>query len=110
MRIKILRMGHLNKRWLIVVACFVLGLLVAGLYVGYFWITDPNPNTKIVSAFDLLCPPSRLVFVCVDTPCTTADYAELWTVAAILNGAIYGVIGGFIAVSVSKVRSLLKHR
>jgi hypothetical protein len=99
-------MRRFNKHWRVVVTLSGLGLLVACLYVAYFWITEPNPNPKIVNTLVWLCPPAYIVFVCIDTPCTTVDYAELWTFAALLNGAIYGVLGAFIAASLSKLRAV----
>jgi hypothetical protein len=102
-------MRRLNKQWRFIVAFSLLGLLVAGSYVTYLWIAYPNRDPKVEKAFDLLCPPSVLTFVCVDVPCTTADYARLWTFAAIFNAGIYAVVGGLIAISVSKLQSLLKH-
>ena len=102
-------MRHLSKRWRIIAAFSVLGLLIACLNVTYLWITYPHRNPAIENVFDLLCRPSLLTIVCMDVPCTNADYAKLWAVAAILNAGVYGVIGGLITVSFSQLRLLLKH-
>lgn len=101
-------MRHLNKHWRIVAAFSVLGLLVACLNVTYLRIAYPHRNPTIENVFDLLCRPSLLTIVCMDVPCTNADYAELWAVAAILNAAIYGIVGGLLALCVSQLKLLLK--
>jgi len=101
-------MRHL-KGWSIVAAFSVLGLLIACLNVAYLWITYPHRNPTIENVFDLLCRPSLLTAVCMDVPCKNADYAQLWAVAAILNAAIYGIVGGLLALCVSRLRLLLKH-
>ena len=109
LRIKYPFMAHLKKNWRIMLAFSVLGLVVACLNVTYLWVTYPHRNPTIENVFDLLCRPSVLTIVCMDVPCTNADYAKLWAVAAILNAAIYGIVGGLLALCVSHLRLLLKH-
>lgn len=75
----------------------VLGLLLTGAYVLYLVVTFPHRDLRVTTLFDRLCPFSFLAVVFVDTPnATLKDYVTVWTLAAVLDAALYGVVAAIL--------------
>ena len=71
-----------------------LGLVIAFSHVSYLAFSYPNRNPSVERVFDFLCPPSNLTAWYIDAPkASTAQYAVLWVVIAVINAGLYGRIG-----------------
>jgi len=85
------------KRWRTIIAFSVSGFVVTCLYVCYLWYSYPHQNLQVINIFDRLCPPFFLTLIYVDVPGTTGDHIITWAEVALLNAALYGVIGAAIS-------------
>jgi hypothetical protein len=85
-----------RKRQQLTMGLTVLGLAIAAAFFGYFE-TDPGPGSPTASwaaglAF-ILCPGSLLFVTWIDIEPQTTAFAVMWLVIALMNCALYRVIG-----------------
>ena len=78
----------------------VLGLAVTAAFVSYQLVTDMQSpisrSSTLMVAFVVLCPPSILSIVFREPEVGTNSFYILWTVIALLNGAIYASVRALI--------------
>ncbi len=74
-----------------------VGLGIAVVWVVYQMLTDPSPwsflNNLLSAIFMILCPPVLLTFPLIDVEIGTGGFYVVWMVVALLNAALYAVIG-----------------
>ena len=80
----------------------VLGFVIAAAFFAYFE-TDPRPGSPATVwaagiAF-VLCPGSLLFATWLDIEPQTTAFAIMWFVIALVNTALYGLIGGLVGKS-----------
>jgi len=75
----------------------MVGLGIAVVFVGFQMLIEPSPwsrlNNILSVIFMTLCPPVLLTFPLLDVEIGTAGFYALWMVVALLNAAVYAVIG-----------------
>jgi hypothetical protein len=74
-----------------------LGLAIAAALFAYLEITNYSSlsNALLVTAVTL-CPSSLLSLLFIDAEPHTSGIAIVWLVIAVINGALYSVVGGLI--------------
>ena len=71
-----------------------LGLAIAAALFAYLEITNYSTlNRALLVAAITLCPPSLLSILIMDVEPHTGDMAVIWSVIALMNGALYAVVG-----------------
>jgi hypothetical protein len=76
----------------------VVGFGIAVVFVSFRMLIGPispwSALSNILSAvFIILCPPILLTFPLLDVEIGTAGFYVVWIVVALLNAAVYAVIG-----------------
>jgi hypothetical protein len=76
----------------------VVGFGIAVVFVSFRMLAGPispwSALSNILSAvFIILCPPILLTFPLLDVGIGTAGFYVVWMVVALLNAAVYAVIG-----------------
>ena len=70
---------------------------IAIVFVGFQMLITPSPwsplNTILSATFMILCPPVLLTFPFLDVKIGTGGFYVLCMVVALLNAALYAVIG-----------------
>ena len=84
-----------DRRMVLRFAAVSFGIEV--VWVVYQMATDPSPwsslNDLLSVIFMILCPPVLLTFPLIDVEIGTGGSYVVWMVVALLNAALYGVIG-----------------
>ncbi len=74
-----------------------VGFGIVVVWVVYHILTDPSPwsqlNNLLSVIFMILCPPILLTFPLFDVEIGTVGFSVLCTLVALLNAALYAVIG-----------------
>ena len=75
----------------------VVGIGVAVVWLVYQMLTNPSQwsalNNFLSVMFMIFCPPVLLTFPLMDAEIGTAGTYLIWTAVALLNAALYAVIG-----------------
>ena len=73
------------------------GFGIAIFFVGIQMLLEPSPwsylNNILGAAFMILCPPVILSFTLLDVEIGAGGLYVVWMVVALLNAAVYAVIG-----------------
>ena len=87
----------MNKDRRMVFRFAAVGLGIAVVWVVYQMLTDPSPwsllNNLLSAIFMILCPPVPLTIPLFDVEIGTGGFHVVWMVVALLNAALYAVIG-----------------
>ena len=74
-----------------------VGLGINVVWIVYQMLANPSPwsslNNLLSVIFMILCPPVLLTFPLIDVEIGTGGSYVVWMVVALLNAALYGVIG-----------------
>ncbi len=75
----------------------VVGLGIPVAYVGFQMLTEPSPwsplNTLLSAIFMIFCPAALLTIPLIDVEIGTGGFYVVWMVVALLNAALYVVVG-----------------
>ena len=75
----------------------VVGFGIAVVFVGSQMLLQLSPwsplNNVLSALFMILCPPVLLTFPLLDVEVGTGGFCALWMAVALLNAALYAVIG-----------------
>jgi hypothetical protein len=89
--------GFLSRDRSTILRFAVVGLGVPVVWVVYQALIDPSPwshtNDLLSGIFMILCPPLLLTFTLFDVEIGTGGLYVLCTVVALLNAALYAVVG-----------------
>ena len=87
----------MNKDRRMVFRFAAVGLGIAVVGVVYQMLTDPSPwsllNNLLSAIFMILCPPVLLTIPLFDVEIGTGGFYVVWMVVALLNAALFAVIG-----------------
>ena len=87
----------MSRDWRTVFRFAAVGLGIFVVWIVYNTLTDPLPwsrlNNILSVIFIILCPPVLLTFPLVDTEIGTGGLYVVWMVVALVNAALYAVIG-----------------
>ena len=87
----------MSKDWRTILGFAAVGLGVPAVWVVYQMLANPSPwsrlNDTLSVIFMILCPPVLLTFPLFDVEIGDAGSYAILTVVAILNAALYAVIG-----------------
>ena len=85
-----------RDRRLILLFC-ALGFVIVGVCALYLVTTFPNRHPRAETILTYFCPFSFLTVIFMDSPhAKPVDYVIVWMTVAILNAALYGVVGSLI--------------
>jgi hypothetical protein len=74
----------------------VVGFGIAVVFVGFQMLLEPSPwsrlNSVLSAIFIILCLPAVLAVLFLDAE-MNGEFCVLWMLVALLNGALYAVIG-----------------
>jgi hypothetical protein len=75
----------------------VVGFGIAVVFVSFQMLMEPSPwsplNDILSAIFIIICPPVLLTFPLLDVEVGTGGFCILWMGVALLNAALYAVIG-----------------
>jgi len=87
----------MSKEWRTILGFAALGLGITAVFVAYQVLTDSSPprppNTLMYLIFMILCPPSFLTIPLIDVEIGSEGFYPVWTIVALINAALYAVIG-----------------
>jgi hypothetical protein len=87
----------MSKDWRTILGFAAVGFGVTAVFVAYQVLTDasppPPPNMPVLTMFIILCPSSLLTIPLIDIEIGSEGFYPLWTVVALINTALYAVIG-----------------
>ncbi|SRR5216683_6763294 len=87
----------MSKDWRTILGFTAVGLGITVAFVAYQVLTDssppPPPNIPLYLICMILCPPSFLTIPLIDVEIGSEGIYPLWTIVALINAALYAVIG-----------------
>ena len=87
----------MSKDWRIILGFAAVGLGITAVFVAYQVLTDSSfpapPNTLTYLICMILCPPSFLTIPLIDVEIGSEGFYPFWTIVALVNAALYAVIG-----------------
>ena len=87
----------MSRDWRTNLRFLAAGFGITAVFLAYQVLTDSSPplppNILLYLIFMILCPPSFLTIPLIDVEIGSEDFSPLCAIVAVLNSALYAVIG-----------------
>jgi len=87
----------MSKDWRAILGFATVGFGVTAVFAAYQVLTDSSPppplNMPVLFIFMILCPGSFLTVPLIDVETGTGGFYVIWTLVALIDAALYAVIG-----------------